>query len=317
MKLTDAQRAVLDGAEGEVKAKVMLTLVKFGEIFGAEKMVPVTHACGHLVTSFGIGLLKPLFMTMDELIDAGLKAEGGFTVDPRPLDYENVKCNPLLKLVFNKFMYSEQARYEEQLLKAGLVDRDAWSARTRDAYEGKLRNLYFLPRYCIENYLIDVNILEEIFGSRGCGQELSQALRTIRAQIPGAVRHGSLWRAVQPLYDELMGLGFNGALLRFDVPSDSEIFEVLKSWDRLLDARRIYADYRAFEEKGSAMPVDEALRVWIHGKVFWRKSVAPALQEALGGMGEERLQRMIYPAMPLPTDVELLLKGLLALEKSP
>lgn len=199
----------------------------------------------------------------------------------------------------------------------GLVDRDAWSARTRDAYEGKLRNLYFLPRYCIENYLIDVNILEEIFGSRGCGQELSQALRTIRAQIPGAVRHGSLWRAVQPLYDELMGLGFNGALLRFDVPSDSEIFEVLKSWDRLLDARRIYADYRAFEEKGSAMPVDEALRVWIHGKVFWRKSVAPALQEALGGMGEERLQRIIYRAMPLPTDVELLLKGLLALEKSP
>ena len=37
----------------------------------------------------------------------------------------------------------------------GLVDRDAWSARTRDAYEGKLRNLYFLPRYCIENYLIE------------------------------------------------------------------------------------------------------------------------------------------------------------------
>lgn len=200
----------------------------------------------------------------------------------------------------------------------GIVDRDAWSARTRDAYEGKLRNLYFLPRYCIENYLIDVNILEEIFDSHGCGheRELSAALKGIRGQIPGAVRHGSLWRAVQPLYDELMRLGFNGALLRFDVPSDSEIFEVLRSWDRLLDAQRIYEDYRAFEEKGSAMPQDEALRVWIHGKVFWRKSVAPALQEALGGVGEERLQRMIYRAMPLPADVELLLTGLLALEKS-
>lgn len=127
MQLTDAQRAVLDGAEGEVKAKVMRTLVKFGEIFGAEKMVEVTHPCGHLVTSFGIGLLKPLFRTMDELIAAGLKAEGGFTVDPRPLDYENVRCNPLLKLVFNKFMYSEQERYEEQLAKIGLVSRDAFS----------------------------------------------------------------------------------------------------------------------------------------------------------------------------------------------
>lgn len=127
MKLTDAQRAILDGAEGEVKAKVMQTLVMFGDIFGAEKMVPVTHAEGHLVTSFGIGLLKPLFRTMDELIAAGLEAEGKFTVDPRPLDYENVKCNPLLKLVFDKFMYSKQADYEAQLMKVGLRDEDAFS----------------------------------------------------------------------------------------------------------------------------------------------------------------------------------------------
>ena len=127
MKLTDAQRAILDGAEGEVKAKVMQTLVMFGDIFGAEKMVPVTHAEGHLVTSFGIGLLKPLFRTMDELIAAGLEAEGKFTVDPRPLDYANVKCNPLLKLVFNKFMYSEQANYEAQLKKVGLRDEDSFS----------------------------------------------------------------------------------------------------------------------------------------------------------------------------------------------
>lgn len=108
-------------------AKVMKTLVLFGDVFGAEKLVPVTHPQGHLVTSFGIGLLKPLFRTMDELIAAGLKAEGGFTVDPRPIDYENVRCNPLNKLVFSKIMYSEQARYEEQLLKVGLRDKDAFS----------------------------------------------------------------------------------------------------------------------------------------------------------------------------------------------
>lgn len=95
MELTPEQQAVLDGREGETKAKVMETLVMFGDIFGATKLVPVTHKQGHLVTSFGIGLLKPLFSTMDKLIAAGLKAEGGFSVDPRPLDYANVKCNPL------------------------------------------------------------------------------------------------------------------------------------------------------------------------------------------------------------------------------
>lgn len=159
----------------------------------------------------------------------------------------------------------------------GIVDRDAWNEKTRASQAEKLRNLYFLPRYCIENYLVDVNILEEIFSSeRFCAYAgLGRALQDIRAQIPGAVRHASLWRAVQPLYDELMRLGFNGALLRFDVPSDSEIYDTLRSWDRLLDAERIYEDYRAFEEQGGMLSEREALRVWVHGKVFWRKSVAP------------------------------------------
>lgn len=127
MKLTDEQLGILNGERGETLAKVMETLVRFGDVFGAEKLVPVTHKQGHLVTSFGIGLLKPLFRTMDELIAAGLKAEGGFTVDPRPIDYDNVKCNPLNKLVFSKIMYSRQADYEAQLAKVGLRDRDAFT----------------------------------------------------------------------------------------------------------------------------------------------------------------------------------------------
>lgn len=121
MQLTPEQEAILNGAEGEVKAKIMETLVMFGDMFGATKLVPVTHGQGHLVTSFGIGLLKPLFSTMDKLIAGGMKAEGGFSVDPRPLDYANVKCNALEKLVFDKILYSKQAMYEEQLKKVGLT----------------------------------------------------------------------------------------------------------------------------------------------------------------------------------------------------
>ncbi len=121
MQLTPEQEAILNGAEGEVKAKIMETLVMFGDMFGATKLVPVTHGQGHLVTSFGIGLLKPLFSTMDKLIAGGMKAEGGFSVDPRPLDYANVKCNALERLVFDKILYSKQAMYEEQLKKVGLT----------------------------------------------------------------------------------------------------------------------------------------------------------------------------------------------------
>mgnify|MGYP001625211843 FL=1 len=126
MKLTDEQKAVLEGSRGEVMAKVMETVVMFGDIFGAEKLVPVTHKDGHLVTSFGIALMKPLFSTMDKLINAGITTEGKFTVDPRPLDYENVKCNLLEKIAFH-VMYKKQTDYEEQLKKVGLRDSDSFT----------------------------------------------------------------------------------------------------------------------------------------------------------------------------------------------
>lgn len=126
MKLTKEEKEILAGKQGETKAKIMKTLVEFGDVFGAEKLVPVTHD-GHLVTSFGIGLLKPVYRIMDEIIDAGLKTEYPFTVDPRPLDYKNVKCGPLNKLIFSKIMYSQQKHYEEQLEKIGLKNKAAFT----------------------------------------------------------------------------------------------------------------------------------------------------------------------------------------------
>ena len=127
MKLTKPQLEILSGKEGEIKAKVMETLVRFGDIFEAKKLVKVTHECGHLVTSFGIGILKPVFSTMDKIIEAGLTVDGKFTVDPRPLDYENVPCNMIEKLVFNKFIYGKQDLYEKQLEKIGLKNTDAFT----------------------------------------------------------------------------------------------------------------------------------------------------------------------------------------------
>jgi len=127
MKLTKEQIGILNGEKGETLKKILETLVLFGDIFGAERMVKVTHPMGHLVTSFGIPLLKPLYQTMDEINKDNLMAEGKFTMDPRPLDYENVKCNFLEKFVFNKILYGKQKDYEEQLTKAGLLDEDSFS----------------------------------------------------------------------------------------------------------------------------------------------------------------------------------------------
>ena len=126
MYLTDEQQALLNGAKGETMAKVMKTLVMYGEVFGADKLVPVTSKYNHLVTSFGLKMMGPVFDLMQQLIDAGAVSQQQFSVDPRPVD-KNVPANFLQKLIFNKFMYSTQDSYEEQLKKLGLMDEDAFS----------------------------------------------------------------------------------------------------------------------------------------------------------------------------------------------
>ena len=125
MILSPEQQSILDGARGETIAKVMKTLVMYGETFGAEKMVPVTSEYGHMVTSFGLGVMKPVYALMDQLIEAGALSKQQFSVDPRPLD-PNVPSNLLQDLVF-KFMYSKQASYEAQLQKLGLVKENAFT----------------------------------------------------------------------------------------------------------------------------------------------------------------------------------------------
>jgi len=127
MQLTKEEKEILQGSKGEVMQQIMETVVRFGDMFEAPRLVKVTHNEGHLVTSFGIGIIKPLFTTMDKLVNAKITTKGKFTVDPRPLDYVNVKCNPLEKLVFNKILYSQQARYEKQLKAVGLKDENAFT----------------------------------------------------------------------------------------------------------------------------------------------------------------------------------------------
>ena len=126
MILTKEQQAILDGEQGETLAKVMKTLVMYGDAFGAEKLVPITSKCNHLVTSFGLKVMSPVYDLMQQLLDAGVASGQKFSVDPRPLD-KNVPANFLQNLVFNKFMYTKQDFYEKQLEKLGLMDKDAFS----------------------------------------------------------------------------------------------------------------------------------------------------------------------------------------------
>lgn len=126
MILTKEQQAILNGEKGETLAKVMESVVRYGELFGAEKLVPVTSKYNHLVTSFGLKMMTPVFDLMQQLIDAGVVSEQKFSVDPRPVD-KNVPTNLLQKIVFDVAMYSKQDFYDGQLKALGLMDEKAYT----------------------------------------------------------------------------------------------------------------------------------------------------------------------------------------------
>ncbi len=126
MNLTKEQQEILEGKKGEVKRKLMETLVRYGELFGADSMVPITGDYNHLVTSFGLKALTAVYDLLQQIIDDKESSKQKFTVDPRPLD-SNVPTTFLQRIVFNHFMYSKQEDYEKQLKELGLKNDNAFT----------------------------------------------------------------------------------------------------------------------------------------------------------------------------------------------
>lgn len=126
MELTKEQQALLEGSKGETMAKVMKTLVAFGDAFDAKRMVPITSEYGHIVISFGLGLMKPVYELYDKILSEGAVSSQKFSADPRPTDNRNVPLTFIEKIVCD-VMYSQQGRLEDQLKKFGILDEDAYT----------------------------------------------------------------------------------------------------------------------------------------------------------------------------------------------
>jgi predicted aconitase len=125
MALTDEEQAILRGAHGETLRKAMASVVAYGVAFEAERLLPIDGA-PHMVTSFGANIIRPYFAMIDDLIAAGLRTDRPFTVDPRPVDEQNVPYSFLEKLAL-KLIYGKQSSYEQQLAQLGLRDKRAFS----------------------------------------------------------------------------------------------------------------------------------------------------------------------------------------------
>lgn len=101
MELTEQQEALLDGAEGPAVARCIRTLVEYGEVFGARRLVPIKSA--HLAGSFSIGVFGTYLDMLGQLVREGARVRVPTTVNPRPgIDFS----------LQNRFIFRGQARLE-------------------------------------------------------------------------------------------------------------------------------------------------------------------------------------------------------------
>ena len=120
MKLTADEQAILDGKEGPEKAKLMKILVRFGETFGATKLVDLGGA-PHSNLYIGAPYMASLIDILQQCAKAGLKSYAPYTVNPRPYDVYNVQNNPTdMELIYQG--YPEQMRLDWVHSKLGAPD---------------------------------------------------------------------------------------------------------------------------------------------------------------------------------------------------
>jgi predicted aconitase len=125
MALTQEEQDILNGSKGEVMAKVLQTIVKHGELFGAERLAD----CGgapHSSLYTGSPWVEPVLEMFEEIADAGLKAHAPYTVNPIPLDLFSVGQDPVKR---NMMLggYPLQGRLIQVHTRLGARPLDNWS----------------------------------------------------------------------------------------------------------------------------------------------------------------------------------------------
>ncbi len=124
IKLTQEEKDILAGRQGEMLQKIMTTIVLYGEALEAEKLVDITGK-GHFVITHAIPGISPSMEMLESLIAAGLKTRYPFTLDPlAPLDYDNWFLTPEQIRTLDE-MYLDQKAYDEKMLQLGLWGPDA------------------------------------------------------------------------------------------------------------------------------------------------------------------------------------------------
>jgi len=192
----------------------------------------------------------------------------------------------------------------------GVVDADEWGANGVPSAEGRLRNLFVLPRFCIENYLI---LPDELWLAIPEHHQKRASLETLKKEVEADlalwVSHGVLWSIVHPLWSGIRDLGFKEKLLEPSVALDeASIKKTLKGWHDFLDPDNIWTKYQARLADVKKRSQEEQLKRWVHGKKYFDQNLTKNLNQWFGQQKSEVWKKELFKNLPLPSDLDGLWK---------
>ncbi|AOR61733.1 DUF4435 domain-containing protein [Pectobacterium wasabiae] len=189
----------------------------------------------------------------------------------------------------------------------GLIDRDEWSEDKITQLEQEHPRLMFLPRFCIESYLVNPSeiwqALRPKHQMRIAGGEAAFT-RKFEQEVHRWFNHAAIWYVVNPLWERLRAAGFNSALLDVDtVRQDAEVERILRSWGTLINPENLAQEILQRKAQVESLSLSEQLTICIHGKLFFEKFVDPLLTSLLGQRGREQRQKDLFSTLPIPDDL--------------
>lgn len=163
----------------------------------------------------------------------------------------------------------------------GIVDTDEWDTGTVTTLKSQYPNLHFMPRYCVESYYIlasEIWALLQPAHQKAIRGGLPAFTTAINATLDQWVRHGALWRTINPLWKGIQTRGFVKSLLNLSAAqSDTQIQSTLAAWDAYLDPNVLFADFQRELSAANAAAVDDRLKTVVHGKTFFEDHVRVTL----------------------------------------
>lgn len=202
----------------------------------------------------------------------------------------------------------------------GLVDRDERTESEIAADELRFPNLRFLPRYCLENYFI---LPAEILACIPAAQRdrhpnaADQISRAIESHVDRWVAHWCMWRTLRQREQELRkALVFPDQVIKAVLDrhplAEAEIKEMLQVWHEHFEPSHVYREYADRMAEATARPLDDRLKHFIHGKLFFRQVVVPdALADLAKQSADAWFQNLIASYPSVPDDMIPLLEGFL------